>query len=774
MTKQGKVVLISVIATGLVAISLIFAFVIIISTNSSDNTFDIKSIEIQTNGRNVGDGIDKEFNDDDFVFSVVINNNEDNDKDKPKIDWSIIDENNLNCTIDSEGKFTIGDTLGALKVRVSVTSKNTLTATADVTIIVSNEFNLHSIEAVIPQGGLHFIEGQTFDQNRPKVAATFLSVGQVPAQVYVSDYDYDVKDKLVPSNTRIQVSYAHKGIERIADVDIAVNPKTLKSIEITKAPAKTNYVEGEKFNDTGLEVTAHYEYIHEIVNNYTVEVVNGYITDDDEVLLSPTSVILITYAADGAVKTTTQPLTVARRTLQSIQIVSQPAKLNYIQGQTFRTEGLKVLARYEYFDRDVTEQVIIGNSDKLFHADDKIIISYTENGRTESKQIAITVVRPYDEIRKIVFENPFDATLSWIYRYTTDEGESVIHNTEVEKYDNLLFDNISGTYIAPVGAIITIMRVNPVIIDFVINEQPFGLLYPENSIEFEFESGDDMTIEFTKLVGDRITVRFLGIEGEQNWVFIYPLNWNEPLKVSDLSQIAQIYEDTENYYYEYTIDANTYTFSELSAVNITADTLVIVKKIERADTQIVTITIAYDGVRMTVALLKTDEQGLFLLPQIKKTGYSLGFSLQEDGALLNDETFAEWLKSANDGNSLYAVYTLIAIEQSGEIIGLWRAEITEEGGDGILIITIVFDTDGTYVYEVLSNGETNCKFTGIYRFEGNVVNILSAESDDQYQLVSAADFDITLENGTLNATLFITDGLRVGIGQIDLIKGFNY
>jgi len=130
MAKQGEIIITSVIAAVLVAIALVFIFVILPFLNKGTNqinTFDITNIEIQLNGKDVGDSIEKEFTADDFTFSVVINSNEDNSgKDKPEIKWSIISENDLNCKIDDDGKFTIGDTLGSLKVQVSVTSKNTL------------------------------------------------------------------------------------------------------------------------------------------------------------------------------------------------------------------------------------------------------------------------------------------------------------------------------------------------------------------------------------------------------------------------------------------------------------------------------------------------------------------------------------------------------------------------------------------------------------------------------------------------------------------------
>ena len=774
-TGQKTAIIVSVITVTALAMALVFVFAILPLIKKDDlsnvNTFDIKSVEIQLDGKNVGDGIDKKFTEGEFTFSLVINNNQDIDKDKPKIDWAIIDEIDLNCEINNEGKFKIGDTLGSLKVQVSVTSKNTLSKSVGVSIIAPSEFKLHSIEAVLPQNGLSFIEGQTFNTNGFKVAANFFNADNKSFQVYVTDCDYDSETKLDPKiNSQMDITYAHMDVERMDTVYFVVKPKTLKSLQITKAPVKTNYIEGESFNGDGLEVTAHYEYIDEVLN-YSDYIIG----EEGQFLLPKTTAVSITY---GKI-TVKQPISVARRTLQRIEILSPPKKLSYNLGQTFSAEGLKVQAYFEFCECDVTKDIVIKNSnnnEKLGYGD-IITVSYKENGKTATKEIEITVREPYKEVRKIVFENPLDATLRWIYEYDTEDGISVLHNTEV--VEGLFFDSANGVYIAPVGATITIMRVNPAIIDFIINGEPCGLLYPENSFEFDIESGgDDIIIEFKKLAEPKITIRFAGDEKEGNLALIYSPVWDSPMIDSDLGKISQVYPDTDKYYYEYTVTkkefttgnyeyVGTYIFSGLAAINIDEDMLVIVKKIERTKTQVVTINVMYGKVMMEVVIDKAGEIGLWILPQIAKVGYSLGFSESENGALFNSLDFFTWVGKANNGDFLYAVYTLNAEPQSGGIIGTWGIAVAN--GENTFMFYVEFKTNGTYIYKVVINGVENCRFEGVYTFNENIVTILSLESDMEYQLVSAEDFNekpFELDNGKLNAPLFIIIGLTLESGQI--------
>lgn len=82
---------------------------------------------------------------------------------------------------------------------------------------------------------------------------------------------------------------------------------TLQSIQITTPPNQTEYNAGQTFNNTGMVVTAFYNYnLSQIVTGYTISP-SGVLTGD-------ITAVTITYSEGGVVKTATQPITVTRLT----------------------------------------------------------------------------------------------------------------------------------------------------------------------------------------------------------------------------------------------------------------------------------------------------------------------------------------------------------------------------------------------------------------------------------------------------------------------------
>lgn len=79
--------------------------------------------------------------------------------------------------------------------------------------------------------------------------------------------------------------------------------KTLSSIEITKAPTKTTYYAGEKFDKTGMKVIAKYsDGTSKEVTNYTYAPNGALKTSDAKVTVS--------YTENGVTKTAVQKITV--------------------------------------------------------------------------------------------------------------------------------------------------------------------------------------------------------------------------------------------------------------------------------------------------------------------------------------------------------------------------------------------------------------------------------------------------------------------------------
>ena len=94
---------------------------------------------------------------------------------------------------------------------------------------------------------------------------------------------------------------------------------TLNKIEITKAPNKTNYTIGEKFDKTGMIVTAIYsDGTQKEITNYTISP-NSTLTKND-------SKITVSYTEDGITETITYNINVKESSSNNPPPVNQPPK----------------------------------------------------------------------------------------------------------------------------------------------------------------------------------------------------------------------------------------------------------------------------------------------------------------------------------------------------------------------------------------------------------------------------------------------------------------
>lgn len=125
----------------------------------------------------------------------------------------------------------------------------------------------------------------------------------------------------------------------------------LVKLKIAKSPKKTVYNEGDTFNPEGLVINAVYKYSYmdgsyleknDKISNYNVDTTTELKCDD--------SSWIIAYTEDGVTKTVAQDITVnpnlISEELKSIEIVSKPNKVNYLEGEMFDKTGMIVNATY--------------------------------------------------------------------------------------------------------------------------------------------------------------------------------------------------------------------------------------------------------------------------------------------------------------------------------------------------------------------------------------------------------------------------------------------
>ena len=684
----------------LVAITITFACVISsLKKDKLQQDLTISSVEI-TQGEAEVDSINEMFNSV-IQFGVLINHGNDISFYKtPKITWSIVDST-LDCTITQEGLFNSRDVIGNIIVRVTVDGKNQMSDDICVSITpkLGSILQNISVESIAIQ---EYIEGQKFVPTSVKMWADF---GTYTAQV--ADFDYS-KDCLTLGDNDLVLEYSHENIRKSVVLPIVVKEKILQEIKIKTMPNKTSYVEGEYFDPDGTVLVANYEYIKDIViNNYLV-------LNASNILTPNTSTVVISYSEGGIVKEISIPIMVTPKSLQSISLDLTNVKREYTQGQSLDTSNLVVTANYQAMNKIISSY----QTDKtgfLKTSDTEVVVSYTEDGITKYQSFTIIVFAPYSEVREVVLENPYDALITWTYEYSDENGNFHSDFTElnVEDYNcpDLGYDAVTGRYSIPVGAEVTVTAINPAVIDFLLDGISLELIYPNTIGKFILKSGTDpLQISFNKMIQDKLTIRFEnGISGMSK-AFIYPNNWNAPMRASDLSQISQIYTDEKDYYFIYKIGNEEYRYNELANLVITDNLLVSVIREDVSETKdCIQLNIEYyNDIVLSVIVNRLEESILLKLPQIERIGYSFdGYFYQDSEQIFDSNSFNSWLfNTAIDGSKIYAKYTLNAIPQTGEIVNSWYSQEIETS-IGTAMFSLSFSSNGTYSYLVKINGEKN-------------------------------------------------------------------
>ena len=187
-----------------------------------------------------------------------------------------------------------------------------------------------SIEVTEGPAKTAYVADQAFDSTGMEVKAKHKD----GRESVIDYYNVAPNGPLTTEDTTVTISYA----EETATVGISVTAKVMTGIEITSAPAKTEYVVGQSFNPAGMVVSAKY-------NDGTTVPLYG-----EDYSVAPTGVFdaagekTITVACGEFTADFT--VTVAARAMTGIEITRLPDKKNYLAGQSFDPAGMTVAAVY--------------------------------------------------------------------------------------------------------------------------------------------------------------------------------------------------------------------------------------------------------------------------------------------------------------------------------------------------------------------------------------------------------------------------------------------
>ena len=109
-------------------------------------------------------------------------------------------------------------------------------------------------------------------------------------------------------------------------------------------------------------------------------------------LTDGTQEVTITYSELGEACQTTYPITVTHR-LTSIEVTSNPSTMTYEYGDTLQTTGMVVTAHYSDGDTSAVSGYQCSPTSLTTVGSQKITVSYSENGVTQTTTFNVTVNR---------------------------------------------------------------------------------------------------------------------------------------------------------------------------------------------------------------------------------------------------------------------------------------------------------------------------------------------------------------------------------------------
>lgn len=216
---------------------------------------------------------------------------------------------------------------------------------------------------------------------------------------------------------------------------------SLKNIEIITPPNKTNYIEGDNFDKTGMVVKAYFNNnTSTILDDSNYEILNG--TD----LKFNQESVTIKYND----KTITQPISVEKNTITELKIKTPPTKTNYKEGQNFDKTGMIIEATYKNNSTKTISDYTIVDGNNLKIDQTQVTISY--EGKTVKQQISvtpnalieITIQKAPNKTKYIIGQN-FDTTGMIIIGKFEDNSTEEILNYTIENGTNLKKDQTTVT-----------------------------------------------------------------------------------------------------------------------------------------------------------------------------------------------------------------------------------------------------------------------------------------------------------------------------------------
>ncbi|MEG1301703.1 MAG: leucine-rich repeat protein, partial [Erysipelotrichaceae bacterium] len=195
------------------------------------------------------------------------------------------------------------------------------------------------------------------------------------------------------SNTNVEIYYLPEVTIKptIASTGAkAVHELSVQNIILKNKASKLNYIEGQEFEPSGLELTVNYDMGHKRVIKYD-DTTKANFSFDKTVLSLKDTEITVTYCGKPA----TLPITVVKKKLIKTEVKRNIDKVDYIEEETFDPRGLELELTY---DNGKSEVIKYDDTTKTKFTFDKTVLSLKDTEITVTYEgqnitLPITVVK---------------------------------------------------------------------------------------------------------------------------------------------------------------------------------------------------------------------------------------------------------------------------------------------------------------------------------------------------------------------------------------------
>jgi len=243
-------------------------------------------------------------------------------------------------------------------------------------------------------------------------------------EIDLSEAEVTGFDNTVTGPQELTVTYNGKS----TTLQVKVIAKTLTRIEVTTLPTKTEYIEGNAFDSTGMVVTAFY-------NNDTSEVITAYAVSGYE---NTPGEKTITVTHEG--KEDTFKVTVAVKSLTGIEVTTLPTELKYIESTALDETGMVLTLHY---NNDTSETLTTGwESTYDFSEVGTATVTVTYGGKTTTYKVTVVAktlthiaVTTLPTKTEYIEGNAFDSTGMVVTAFYNNDTSEVITEYAVSGYE---------------------------------------------------------------------------------------------------------------------------------------------------------------------------------------------------------------------------------------------------------------------------------------------------------------------------------------------------